>query len=304
MHKTCLIFNPTAGGARRRKLFDELKARARDVAFVATQAPADGVRLASQLARDGFDTFIAAGGDGSINEVLDGIITHLVEPQRQLRLGVLPLGTANVFARELGIPLDCRKAWEVIERGHTRRVDLGSVCYQESQFPRSRYFIQLAGIGFDARAVELVDLKRKRYLGPLEYVWAGLKVALGPAPRLVVEANGERHQGVFVAVGNGRFYGGPFTLFPRAELDDEKLNVCVFQRGGLISYFRYALGVIRGAHTEFRDVKYFTAQTFRVTSHQMTPFEVDGEFVGHVPADFGILPRALEVIVPPPADRR
>lgn len=285
-------------------MFEELKARARDVEFVATKAPADGTRLASQLARDGFDTFIAAGGDGSINDVLGGIVPHLFGAKRHVRLGILPLGTANVFARELGIPLDSRKAWEVIERGHTRTVDLGSVSYQESPFPLSRHFVQLAGIGFDARAVELVDLKRKRYLGPLEYVWAGLKVALGPAPRLVVEANGERYEGVFVAVGNGRFYGGPFTLFPRAEIDDGKLNVCIFQRGGLISHLRYALGVLRGTHTEFHDVKYFTTQTFRVTSHKTAPFEVDGEFIGHVPADFGILPRALEVIVPPPASRR
>jgi diacylglycerol kinase (ATP) len=300
MHKTCLIFNPTAGGARRKKLFEELKRRALDVEFVATQAQGGGTDVAAKLCKEGFETFIAAGGDGSINDVLNGISPFLLDAGRKLRLGVLPLGTANVFARELGIPLNFMEAWSVIEKGQSRLVDLGFVNYGESHsgFPMSRSFIQLAGIGFDARAVELADLKRKRYLGALEYVFAGLKVALGPAFHVIVEANGERHEGVFAAIGNGRYYGGSFTLFPNASLDDGKLNVCLFQSGGLFSSLRYALGVLRGSHTEFRDVKYFTAQTLRVSSPKLTPFEVDGEFIGHVPAVFCVLPRALEVIVP------
>jgi diacylglycerol kinase (ATP) len=296
MHKTCLIFNPTAGGERGRKFIEELRREATGVTFAATVQAGDGETLAAQHAREGFTTLVAGGGDGTINEVINGLMS--VNSGEGVRLGVLPFGTQNVFASELGISHKPREAWNVIEQGRTRRIDLPRVSCQRNGGSAQRFFVQLAGAGFDARAVEVVDLERKKFLGPLEYVIAGLRVAAEPAPQLRVEADGERLEGRFVIVGNGRFYGGPFALFPNAANDDGKLDVCVFQNGGYLDFLRYFQGILRGVHPDFDDVKLLSVERLRISSATRVPLEVDGEFLGVLPCAFDVVPRALDVIVP------
>jgi diacylglycerol kinase family enzyme len=190
------------------------------------------------------------------------------------------LGTANVFARELRIPFARDKAWAVIEAGRTRAVDLGCT---EARGAR-RYFAQLGGVGFDAAAIQAASWEWKKKIGPLSYVVAGWQV-LGrrPAPPAVF-------------IGNGRFYGGPFTMFPQAQLDDGKLDICVFQNGGYWHALRYGLAILRGRHTRLRDVRYFQAATYMHDGNQ--PFELDGELIGATPVTFSVLPRALRVVVP------
>jgi diacylglycerol kinase family enzyme len=138
----------------------------------------------------------------------------------------------------------------------------------------------------------------KKLLGPLEYIIAGLKAAAEPAPQLEIEANHTRLEGSFVVIGNGRLYGGPFALFPKASNDDGKLDVCVFQGSSYLDFLRYFQGVVRGVHTDFPDVKYLSVPRVRVTSARQVPMEADGELLGHTPAEFDLWPKALRVLVP------
>jgi YegS/Rv2252/BmrU family lipid kinase len=294
MNRIFVIFNPSARGekSRRMRRLIEDHAAARDhIEFVPTQGPGDATRLAREAVSNGYHVVVAAGGDGTVNEVTNGIGLS------DTRLGVLPLGTVNVFARELGIPLRLAAAWSAIEAGVSRRIDLGCA----NAGGRQRYFVQLGGVGFDAWAVQHANWELKKKIGPLSYVWAGLKALNKPCGRVVVSANNghEATEGAVVLVGNGRYYGGPFPVFPSARMDDGKLDICVFMRGGYWDVMRYLQGVPRGAHIRLKDVRYFQADQFECRPHTTNvPFELDGELAGEAPVLLHVLPRALNVIVP------
>lgn len=294
MNKFFVIFNPAARGEKSQRVqrFLEAKAQAQhNLTLAPTDGPGNAKRLAADAAAAGCDVIVAAGGDGTVNEVINGIVGL------STALAVLPLGTANVFARELGVPLDLDGAWAVVERGAVREVDLGCA---DSGGTR-RYFAQLAGVGFDAWAVRQASWELKKKIGPLSYVWAGFKAVTHPLGDVEVSRNGAGPcgRGPAVLIGNGRFYGGPFELFPKARLDDGRLDICVFENGGYFDLLRYGQAVLRGAHTRLKDVQYFQAEQFDCTaSHVGVPFELDGEDAGDAPVRFTVAPRALRVMVP------
>ncbi len=282
MTRFFVIFNPAARGEKTQRLRQFLESKKSDrVTLAPTLCAGDATRLAA--AADNHDIIVAAGGDGTINEVINGL--------ENATLGILPLGTVNVFAKELGIPHDLAGAWSVIEAGHTRTVDLGCAEFADKR----RYFCQLAGVGFDARAVRAVSWELKKKVGPLAYVWAGLKV-LGEAHAPVgVESAGAEIAGAAVFVGNGRYYGGKFRLFPRANIDDGLLDVCVFEKCGYLDLLRYGQGILRVTHTGLRGVHYFQTNEFSCSG--TAPLELDGEDAGDAPVKFSVKPRALRVIV-------
>ncbi|NQU09330.1 diacylglycerol kinase family lipid kinase [bacterium] len=289
-----VIFNPAARGEKSVRLRRFLEQRSgAGVTLAPTSGPGDAGRLATAAAAAGARCVVAAGGDGTINEVVNGLGPN------GPRLGVLPLGTVNVFARELGLGTDIRTAWSVLEAGRERVLDLARAEAGDA----TRYFVQLAGVGLDAWAVQHASWELKKKIGPLSYLWAGLKAVRQPgAPIEVATDAGEPRvaRGVVVLVGNGRFYGGEFPVFPRARLDDGLLDVCVFQRGGYLDVLRYAVGVTRGTHVRCRDVDYFQATRFtcRAGGDGAAPFELDGELAGRAPVTFSVLPGALRVAVP------
>ncbi len=316
MTKLFVIFNPAARGDKARRVRHLLEARTnRHVTLAPTEQTGDATRLAAQAARDGYGAVIAAGGDGTINEVVSGL------GGADVALGVLPAGTVNVFARELGIPLKLEAAWAVVERGGTRQIDLGvatkvgqASCLSSVPLPDAnrlargdrqdacptmangaRYFVQLAGAGFDARAVERANWELKKKIGPLSYVWAGLEAMARPGPMIETD-NGAR--GAAVLIGNGRYYGGSFSVFPRARLDDGLLDVCVFERVRWRDLLRFGPAVLRGRHTTLPGVTYFQTREFHCHAAGPVPFEVDGELAGRIPVRFSVSPRALRVIVP------
>lgn len=292
MNKAFVIFNPAARGEKSQRLRHFLEATARrspHITLAGTTGPGDARQLAARAVAEGFETIIAAGGDGTLNEAANGIGLSGIP------LGILPLGTVNVFARELAIPAKIEDAWAVVERGTTRVIDLGVA---ESAAGR-RYFLQLAGVGFDAWAVRHASWQLKKKIGPLSYIWAGIKSVRQPlAPVEVVPPSGEACRGPAVLIGNGRLYGGQFRLFPDARLDDGKLDVCVFERGGYRDILRYAVAVLRGRHCALRDVRYFQAEQFTCEATGEIPFELDGEDAGNGPVRFAVLPRAFRVVVP------
>ncbi len=186
--------------------------------------------LAARFAAQGEPVVIAAGGDGTLNEVVSGLAGSTTV------LGILPAGTMNVFARELGIPFDSLDhAFAVIERGFVREVDL----FAANGAP----FLQMAGVGFDAAVIEETTWKSKKMLGPLAYLLAAVKVLGERPPHMeVVCADGRREEGVAVLVGNGALYGGPFRFFRNADNRDSKLDVLVYKEAG----YRLVLDSLRG----------------------------------------------------------
>ncbi|MDP9292652.1 MAG: diacylglycerol kinase family lipid kinase [Verrucomicrobiota bacterium] len=285
MSGTLIIINPAARSEKARALFEKISQLSGADLVRTTAQPGDAKAMAARAVADGYHTIVAAGGDGTINEVVNGI------GQADVALGVLPIGTMNVYAAELGLPAkSLRKCWEIVTDGHIRLVDL--------PLANKQYFVQLGGIGFDAQVVQETSVDFKRTLGPLSYVISATQIAARKPPRLVVEANGKHHSGSFVLIGNGRFYGGPFLFFKDALIDDGRLDVLVFKNIGYIDLVRYLHGVMFGTHMNLPDVKYFQARKIMVRSDQEVPVEVDGEVIGNLPVTFRIAPRKLSVLAP------
>ena len=283
-----VILNPAARSERARGLREKIQALDPDTVIRLTGGPGDAAALAREAAEAGYRTVVAAGGDGTINEVVNGLAGS------DVCLGLLPLGTMNVFAAELGIPGNrLKRCWEIIRAGHVRRVDLARA--------NSHYFVQLAGIGFDAQAVAGVDWAAKKSLGPLSYVISAAKVCARKPPVLRVEAEGRTWEGSFVLVGNGRYYGGPVAVFKQAVIDDGKLDVLVLKKQGHLDIIRYIQHAIMGTHLKLRDVDYFQTDNLVVSSAsgEDIPFEADGELIGYAPVTIQVGKDQLRVLAPP-----
>jgi diacylglycerol kinase (ATP) len=295
--RACVIFNPAAKGDKARQLRKQLDVIAAQCALKPTTAAGDARPLATAAIAEGFDHIIAAGGDGTLNEVLNGI-ADAPNGFERVCLGVLPLGTVNVFARELKIPLRLDAAWQCIQRGNEKRIDVAYADFTAQGRPARRYFVQLAGAGLDARAIELVSWSLKKRIGPLAYIVAGLQALMEPPPQLTA-ANGQRQErGELVLIGNGSLYGGNYEVLEGAHLCDGKLHVCVFPRIGWWILLRCGLPLLARGRLPEKLVRRFQATEFNLTSASPTGFELEGELVGQLPAKFAILPGALRVIAP------
>jgi YegS/Rv2252/BmrU family lipid kinase len=268
-----------------------------DCAFKATAAAGDARRLASESVAEGFELIVAVGGDGTVNEVLNGI-GDAPEGFLRARLGVLPLGTVNVFAREMKIPLRLERAWEVLRGGKEVKIDLPRVEFTVAGKKEQRYFIQLAGAGLDARAIELVSWKLKKQAGPLAYVLAGLQAIAERQPKTTVRAEGQTIQGELVMAGNGKFYGGSIAIFPQADLASGYLDICVLPRVNLGTLLLCVPDFLLHRRLPESRVKRIRAQKFEWLSDSKVAFELDGEWIGHLPATFSIEPRKLRVASP------
>jgi YegS/Rv2252/BmrU family lipid kinase len=291
-----VIFNPAARGEKARRFRRQLDAIGAHVAFKATTAPGDARRLAAESVTDGFDLIAVAGGDGTINEVLNGI-GDAPDGFARARLGVLPLGTVNVFARELKIPLRVERAWDVLQNGREIKIDLPRVEFSANGVLQKRYFCQLAGAGLDARAIELVDWRQKKQVGKLAYVLAGLKALREKKPQITVRANGQSAAGELVLVGNGKFYGGSFAILPRADLRDGVLDLCVLRRANFWTLLRCAPDLLLRGKLPASVAQHLSAEKFELASETAAAFELDGEWIGSLPATFSIEREKLRVVV-------
>ncbi len=286
MNNTMVILNPAARGQRASRWRQRVETITRGAILCSTACPGEAEALARNAVHEGFEKIVAAGGDGTINEVANGLAGS------DAALGLLPLGTMNVFATELGLPTqDLEGCWRVIQDTHTRAIDLPSA--------NGKHFVQLAGVGLDAQVVKETSLAAKRNFGPLSYLMNAAQIAARQPPRLTVESDSSRtDEGSFVLVGNGRRYGGPFPFFKRALIDDGLLDVLVFKRLNYFEMIRYMQDVIFSAQITSPEVEYFQTRSLRVTSETDVPFEVDGELTGTCPVLFETGRRKLNVLAP------
>ncbi len=285
MNDTAVILNPAARGDRAKRLRARIETLTNGAALYATSRCGDAECLARDAVKDGFRRIVAAGGDGTVNEVVNGIAGS------DAALGLLPLGTMNVFATELGLPNDLERCWQVVCDGATRLVDLPSA--------NGKHFVQLAGIGLDAQVVKETSLAFKRSFGPLSYLVSAAQISARPPPRLHVEAaDGGTHEGSFVLLGNGRLYGGPFPFFKQAVIDDGLFDVLVFKKLSYLDMMRYLQDVIFRSEITSPEVEYLQTTAVRVTSEDAVPVEIDGELIGNCPVQFKIQPQGLRVFAP------
>jgi YegS/Rv2252/BmrU family lipid kinase len=293
-----IVFNPTARGDQARRRHAQLATVARHARLEPTQHAGHARTLAADLVRAGYETIVAAGGDGTVNEVLNGIVDAPGGFDRA-RLAVLPWGTVNVFAKELGLPTDFAGAWSVIQRGAERILDLPLAEFGPPGARSRRAFAQMAGAGLDSRAISLVNWELKKKFGPLAYVWACGLAMRGPRPRVTARVGDRTLTGEIVALGNGRYLGGRYPVFPHARLDDGALEVALIPRLTWLAVARIVPALLRDDFARCRDVIHLRGERIFLTSPDPVPLHLEGDNVGELPAEFSVRPQGLRVVVPP-----
>jgi diacylglycerol kinase (ATP) len=267
-----VIVNPKARSARAGGRIDDIRSLSGRVELHETSGIGNAGQLAEDLARAGAPLIVAAGGDGTVNEVVNGIVRAGAVDRTVL--GVLPTGTMNVFAAELGLPsarLD--ECWRAITGGIVREVDLWRL--------NDTFFVQLAGVGMDAAIIRETTWESKKRFGPLSYILSGMKLLRRPTPPMRVTGDGvEPVEGTVVLVGNGRNYGGPFPFFPDAVAGDGLLDVVVMPQHGVRDFYAVGRALLSGRYAPQRGVRYFQTASLRVEAIGDVPFEVDGELAG------------------------
>ena len=292
-----LIFNPTARGNNAVKFRKWLGQLPNNVTLIETTAPGSASSLAEQAIKDGFQTIVASGGDGTINEVVNGIGQKKRELD-EVSLGILPLGTMNVFARELGISLSIKKAWNTIQLGHTRKVDLPIAKLHTPSGLAEKVFIQMIGAGLDGDAVGGVSIPLKRKVGALAYLASTLSALRATPPKLTAKWDGGSTEGEWMCVGNGKMYGGPFTLFPNAMVDDGKLDLCVLPKVNNRIIAHAVIAMLRGRLNSWPGIIYHRVSKLTIEGPTDTRIQADGDYIGKLPLQIRVLPRKLNVLVP------
>jgi diacylglycerol kinase (ATP) len=291
--KATLISNPNAGNMASRDHLTEavhvLERSGWDVAVRHNRGPGDATRLAGEAVANGAATVIVAGGDGTLNEAVQALAGT------STALGFLPYGTVNVWAREIGLPMSPREAAAALVSGRTETLDLGVA--------NERYFLLMAGIGFDGEVVRRARRieRYKQRFGVLPYAAATLATATvyrGVDVELRYDGVIRRVQALMLVVGNTRLYGGRFRFTPNAVATDGWLDLCIVKGHGPISLARQSLPLLIVGSTAFSDVETLRVRELVVRGDRPAPLQLDGELMGHTPTHFRVAPRALRVIVP------
>lgn len=281
---------------------DFWRARGWDMVVRPTQAVGHAMILARESAAAGHGLVLAAGGDGTLGEVANGLAGS------QTVLGPLPLGTANSFARELNMPLpgllNAHRLWQdtaALADGKVQEMDLGHVTMADGH---GRYWLLWAGVGADGFLVDELEPRPKwtKRVGPLSYVVQGVPVLLRlPAMTAVVEVDGRRFQGdyVLVLISNSRRYiGGMVELSPRAYLDDGLFEVWLLPGRGLFRIANYLAQAKWGDLTRQDGVVHLMGQQVVIQSTPPFPAQTDGEPAGCTPVSIAVQPRALRLLTP------
>jgi diacylglycerol kinase (ATP) len=289
--KTLVIWNPTAGGGstddtdRRR---DELQAllleHGIDADVVASSSEEDTIERVASAIRDGHRIIVAAGGDGTVRSVAVQLL------ERDVALGILPMGTAMNVARSLGIPLELPQAAEIVRAGHERTIDVGVV--------RGETFLEIASIGASAELLaggrEAKDGRMRRAIDLLRQGLRHRRTRV----RLQLDGREVRGRAPAIAVANGRFTGRGLELVPEAALDDGRFDVLIFEGFGGLGLLVHLARLLLGRATD-RRIRRFRAASVHVSTHRPLPIRIDSGVIGTTPVAFSTRPRSLRVIAPP-----
>lgn len=293
-----VIGNPAAGlggaSGRAGELVRALAARGHQVDALTTGARGDARRHAA-AAEGKVDCIVAAGGDGTLAEILNGLADPCATP-----LVPMPLGTANMLARALGVPADPARLAALIERRAVRRLDLGLARFANGAALR---FLSVAGIGFDGEVTAALARTRRGRLGFRGYVLPIARTLLGyRAPRLAVRLDGGAPVACgFAIVGKLSNYGGVLRVTPDAQPDDGRLHACLFLRAAAPDLFRFVVPAFRGRLGERGDVLLRAARALEIAAPEPAAVQLDGDYVGTTPVTLTLAPGAVPVLAAGPA---
>ncbi|HEU5102968.1 MAG TPA: diacylglycerol kinase family protein [Roseiflexaceae bacterium] len=290
--RALIVFNPGAGQAGVAE--QEIQAAQEvwrehgwQVDLRPTASPGDGTRIAREAARQGYHLVVAAGGDGTVNEVINGLAGT------KTALAALPIGTVNVWVRELGLPLQPRAAAEALLNAQIRTIDLGRA--------GDRYFLLMCGVGFDAAVTAEVRADEKRRFGALAYLMRAANLAgrfRGTPARIILDGRTVRGRVLMIVLGNSQLYGGVVKITARASIDDGLLDVCIIKGNSLWGAPLRALSVFTQRYNLDPEIEYHRAREISILARRPLPVQVDGDHIGQTPMTFAAVPGALRALLP------
>lgn len=304
LHNALLIHNPNAGygGNSRRKLLDQarriLGENGMHVDLAETAAIGHAAEIAQQAVREGRQLVIACGGDGTLNEVVNGLVNF--GNGERVPLALLPAGTANILAKELGLPWNIPRAAQRLIDGEVREIALGLATPLE-QPERKRYFLSVSGAGPDGMIVYSIDLNLKARVGVLAYWWQGAcEVLRYKYPRFRVCAGDRQLEATLVVVGRTKHYGGPFKITDQADLFEDRFEVMALTTQSGLRYLSYLPTLWLGKLRQEEGVHFWKAESLVCEPLDGKPVysQVDGESLAGLPVEFKIVPRALKLLLP------
>ncbi len=290
--KTAVILNPKAGSVTDLSPILKQIERLKPAICSITRKRGAAQRFAAEAVRKGCNYIIAAGGDGTLNEVINGIARHA----SKVRLGLLPLGTGNDFARCLNLPTTLEQSIDILRAGKTRQIDLVRV-----KSDRSRYFVNVSASGFSGLVDEKLTPKIKKAWGPLAYV----RSAAAALPELRAYRTsirfGPRETSTLdlynVIIANGRYVAGGLPIAPEADPSDGLLDVILIPQRPAPEIALLAARILLGRHLGSDSIIFRRVPKISIRSRPGMWFNVDGELVGNEPATFEVMPRALQFVV-------
>ncbi len=301
--KAQLIYNPVAGPRDVRREIKQICAYLEQsgwtIDVTATEGPGDGINKARKAAQAKRDVVLVAGGDGSVNDAVNGLVGT------ETALGVIPVGTGNLWAKQLSVPtytllnpLRLREAASGLVKGKIRRVDVGKA--------NGHYFLCWASIGLDAQVTTQMEPRprRTKRLGALPYIFAAFTVARdfkGISTRILIDSQPVRGRMLLTLVSNIRQYGGVFDVARDARIDDGLLDIFVFKGTGFFYILRHLVKILGQRYLQDPQVVYRQARRIYVDAEDQVPVQVDGDPLNTTPVTIELEPRALRILVPPTA---
>jgi len=291
MSHTCIIVNPKAG----KKIFINIYLpmvlsvfEEHGISYEIEYTKKSG--YATEIAKkylNKVDFFTIFGGDGTIKEVISGMF------ENPKPIGIIPFGTVNVLALDLGIPFDPIRAALTIVNGLKKYIDVGVINLQP--------FVLMASIGIDADAVHNVNLNVKKFFGKIAYITSAIKSIFIYKPNRIKVEILDQHivdSGFIAIISNSRFYAGKFTIDENTKVDDGILNLFLFKRNSILDTFRLFMGVLTKSHSKMKDIAFYTGSKILISSEKKVKVQVDGDKASYPPLDISIKPSFLPVFVP------
>jgi diacylglycerol kinase (ATP) len=293
--RSCIILNPRAGSAEQMEAIREAAAAQIEATLYETDSAGHATALAAEALEEGYDLVVAAGGDGTINEVVNGLASDFA----RARLGIIPLGTGNDLARTLAIPTDPLAALDIVRRGAEHRLDL----MKAETVGQAIYGVNVAAGGFSGQVGEVLTEELKAGWGPLAYLLGAARVVpdLASYETAIAWDDGpvERVAVLNIVVANGRTAAGGFQVAPLANPEDGLLDVIVVRYGDVLDLAGIAARLLAGNYLSSEQVMHRRARRVHIASQPGMWFNVDGELFTSQPITFTVVPQALRVVVGP-----
>lgn len=290
MRKIKIISNPTAGKNKHilPEIVEALKQEGVAFESISTSFPGEAKILAKEAARDkSLDLLLVIGGDGTVNEVINGLVNS------NLPFGIIPAGSLNCVAREIGLSSNPGKALSQLLNGDVKTIHLGKISFSDKN--TERYFLIMAGIGLDAMAVVNLNHKLKKFIGPLAYVWSGAKQIFRNMPAIKIEANQKTINGYSCIINKLKTYAW-FNFAPEAGIEKDFFQMFIYKNNDILSLVRYSIGGMFGCR--FPDVESYLLKNVKITSRETVYIQADGEAVGTLPVEISIVPNAIKMLLP------